>query len=212
MWSIVVAAGTGSRFGGSRPKQYEALAGRRVVDWSLETARSVSDGVVLVVAEAYADEPEPGADVVVPGGAERSDSVRAGLTAVPADAGVIVVHDAARPLASHALFSEVVTTVRAGADGAVPGIRPVDTIKRVDPAGHVQETLDRSELRAVQTPQAFRASILRDAHAAGGRATDDAALVEAVGGTVVVVLGEMQNIKITHHADLAYAEQLLADR
>jgi 2-C-methyl-D-erythritol 4-phosphate cytidylyltransferase len=211
VWSIIVAAGSGSRFGRTLPKQYEVLAGRRVLDWSIDAARSVSNGIVLVVAEAYADQPEPSVDVVVVGGPERSDSVRAGLTAVP-ETDVIVVHDAARPLASFALFGEVVMTVREGMDGAVPGIRPVDTIKRVDSSGSVSETLDRNELRAVQTPQAFRAGILRDAHAAGQRATDDAALVEAIGGKVKVVLGDLQNIKITHEADLAYAEQLLTDR
>jgi 2-C-methyl-D-erythritol 4-phosphate cytidylyltransferase len=167
---------------------------------------------VLVVAEAYAEQPEPSIDVVVVGGPERSDSVRAGLAAVPDAAEIIVVHDAARPLATFALFGEVVMTVREGADGAVPGIRPVDTIKQVDESGVVAATLDRGELRAVQTPQAFRADILRRAHQSGERATDDAALVEALGGKVVVILGDLQNIKITHEADLAYAAQLLSDR
>jgi 2-C-methyl-D-erythritol 4-phosphate cytidylyltransferase len=208
-----VAAGSGSRFGRTLPKQYETLAGRRVVDWSIEAARSVSNGVVLVVAEAYADQPEPTVDIVVVGGPERSDSVRAGLAVVPDGTDVIVVHDAARPLASYALFGEVVMTVREGADGAIPGVRPVDTIKQVESStGRVLRTLDRQELRAVQTPQAFRAEILRRAHESGHRATDDAALVEAVGGVVTVVLGDLQNIKITHEADLAYAEQLLADK
>jgi 2-C-methyl-D-erythritol 4-phosphate cytidylyltransferase len=174
----------------------------------------VSDGLVLVVAAAYADQQEHGVDVVVAGGPERSDSVRAGLAAVPASADVIVVHDAARPLASFALFGDVVMTVREGSDGAIPGVRPTDTIKRVqgtssDRADLVVESLDRENLRAVQTPQAFKAAMLRRAHESGERATDDAALVEAIGGTVVVVLGDLQNIKITHEADLAYAERLL---
>jgi 2-C-methyl-D-erythritol 4-phosphate cytidylyltransferase len=188
------------------------LGERRVLDWSIDAARSVSNGVVLVVAEAYAEQPEPSVDAVVVGGPERSDSVRAGLSAVPDAAEVIVVHDAARPLATFALFGEVVMTVREGADGAVPGVRPIDTIKQVDEAGVVRASLDRGELRAVQTPQAFLATALRQAHRSGERATDDAALVEAIGGKVVVVLGELQNIKITHEADLAYAAQLLSDR
>ena len=167
---------------------------------------------MLVVADAYAEQPEPSVDAIVVGGPERSDSVRAGLAAVPDSTEIIVVHDAARPLATFALFGEVVMTVREGADGAVPGIRPVDTIKQVDESGVVGATLDRGELRAVQTPQAFRADILRRAHQSGERATDDAALVEALGGKVVVVLGDLQNIKITHEADLAYAAQLLSDR
>ena len=201
MWAVLVAAGSGARFG--RPKQYEPLGGRRVLDWSLDACRAACDGVVLVVAPDRAGDDEK-ADVVVAGGATRSDSVRAGLAAVPPDADVVVVHDAARPFATPALFEGVIAAVRdeAGADGAVPGLPPADTIKRVD-GERVAETLDRAMLVAVQTPQAFRADVLRAAHAAGADATDDAALVEATGGTVVVVLGEPGNRKITHPSDLA---------
>jgi 2-C-methyl-D-erythritol 4-phosphate cytidylyltransferase len=191
------------------------LGGRRVLDWSIDAARSVSDGIVLVVAEPFAAKAEPAVDAVVVGGAERSDSVRAGLAAVPDTAEVIVVHDAARPLAPLALFGNVVATVREGADGAVPGEPPVDTVKYVEGSSGravVVSTLDRAALRAVQTPQAFRASWLRRAHDSGGQATDDAALVEAIGGTVVVVDGDRENIKITHEADLVYAEHLLRGR
>jgi 2-C-methyl-D-erythritol 4-phosphate cytidylyltransferase len=215
VWTVIVAAGTSSRFGHTTPKQYEQLAGRRVVDWSIDAARSVSDGIVLVVAEAYANQAEPAVDAVVVGGAERSDSVRAGLAAVPDTAEVVVVHDAARPLASLALFGNVVATVREGADGAVPGEPPVDTIKRVEVVkgrATVVATLDRDSLRAVQTPQAFRAALLRRAHDGAGQATDDAALVELAGGSVVVVEGDRQNLKITHEADLAYAEHLMRGR
>jgi 2-C-methyl-D-erythritol 4-phosphate cytidylyltransferase len=215
VWTVIVAAGSSSRFGTGAAKQYEPLAGRRVVDWSIDAARSVSDGLVLVVAEAYSDLPEPAVDAVVLGGPERSDSVRAGLAVVPDSAEVIVVHDAARPLATSALFVAVVGTVGEGVDGAIPGEPPLDTIKHVgDDHGRtvVVSTLDRANLRAVQTPQAFRASALRRAHAGGGQATDDAALVESVGGTVVVVDGDRANIKITHPADLAYAEHLLRGR
>ena len=128
-----------------------------------------------------------GADVVVPGGATRADSVRCGLDAVPDDAAVIVVHDAARPLASPALFAAVIAAVTdGGADGAVPGVPPSDTIKTVDESGRVTGTLDRDRLVAVQTPQAFRAAVLRRAHdgAPVAGATDDAMLVESMGGTV----------------------------
>jgi 2-C-methyl-D-erythritol 4-phosphate cytidylyltransferase len=168
--------------------------------------------VVLVVADTYAEQPEPSVDAIVVGGPERSDSVRAGLSAVPDAAEIIVVHDAARPLATFALFGEVVMTVREGADGAIPGVRPVDTIKQVDETGVVRATLERAELRAVQTPQAFRATALRQAHQSAERATDDATLVEAIGGKIVVVLGDLQNVKITHEADLTYAAHLLSDR
>jgi 2-C-methyl-D-erythritol 4-phosphate cytidylyltransferase len=199
VWAVVVAAGSGERYGAA--KQYAQLDGRRVLDWSLAAARGAADGVVLVVSARHAGDPEPAADVVVAGGSSRSESVRAGLDAVPDDAEIIVVHDAARPAASAALFAAVVAAVRAGADGAIPGVAVVDTIKRVQD-DVVVETLDRAALVAVQTPQAFRASVLRSAHADGGDATDDGALVEAAGGRVVVVPGEPQNVKLTTPADL----------
>jgi 2-C-methyl-D-erythritol 4-phosphate cytidylyltransferase len=171
-----------------------------VLDWSLAAARSVADGVVLVVAPERAGDPEAAADVVVAGGGTRSASVRAGLAAVPEGTAVVVVHDAARPGASPGLFAAVVAAVREGADAAVPGVPVVDTIKRV--VDGVVETLDRSQLVAVQTPQAFRAAALRAAHAGGGEATDDGALVEAAGGRVVIVPGEPDNVKVTTPADL----------
>jgi 2-C-methyl-D-erythritol 4-phosphate cytidylyltransferase len=196
-----VAAGTGSRFG-SR-KQYELLGERRVLDWSVAAAGAVADGIVLVVPPDRADDPEDGVDAVVAGGATRSASVRAGLAAVPAEADVIVVHDAARPLASASLFAAVVAALDdTGADGAVPGVAVVDTIKQVRGA-RVVATLERAELVGVQTPQAFQAAVLRRAHGACGEATDDAALVEAAGGHVVVVPGEPANVKVTTAADLA---------
>ncbi|HEX5266886.1 MAG TPA: 2-C-methyl-D-erythritol 4-phosphate cytidylyltransferase, partial [Acidimicrobiales bacterium] len=153
--------------------------------------------------------PAPGADVTVPGGATRSDSVRAGLSAVPEDVAVVVVHDAARPLASPALFRAVVEAVAAGADAAVPGVRVPDTVKRVGGDGVVEETLDRDPLVLVQTPQAFAGAALRRAHRSGTHATDDAALVEADGGRVVVVPGEPDNLKITRADDLVRAAALI---
>ena len=203
VWAIVVAAGRGSRYG--RPKQYERLGSGRVLDAALSSARGVSQGVVLVVAADRAGDAEPGADVVVVGGDTRSVSVRRGLAAVPAEAEVIVIHDAARPYAEPSLFRAVVAAVRAGADGAVPGLPVVDTVKQVAPDGTVVATLDRTGLVAVQTPQAFRAATLRAAHAAGGEATDDAALVERAGGRVVVVPGHADNRKITVPRDLGPA-------
>jgi 2-C-methyl-D-erythritol 4-phosphate cytidylyltransferase len=203
VWVIVVAAGSGARFGAR--KQYEALGDRRVLDWSLDVARAVADGVVLVVPAEEVDRPEQ-ADRVVAGGSTRSASVRAGLEAVPSDAAVVVVHDAARPRAGAELFEAVIDAVRAGADGAVPGIAVVDTVKRVRDR-IVVETLERGELVAVQTPQAFRAEALRAAHAAGGDASDDGALVEAGGGRVVVVPGQPDNLKLTGPADLERLRQ-----
>jgi 2-C-methyl-D-erythritol 4-phosphate cytidylyltransferase len=204
-WAVVVAGGRGERFGG--PKQLATIGGRRVLDWSLDAARAACDGVVLVVAPDH-DAPEE-ADVVVTGGESRSESVRNGLAAVPDDATVVVVHDAARPAAGVDLFEAVIAAVRAGAAGAVPGVPVADTVKRVDAGGVVVETPDRASLVAVQTPQAFDAVALRAAHAAGGDATDDAALVEAAGGRVVVVPGSPTNRKVTEPADLAFLEGVL---
>ncbi|MCU1392598.1 MAG: ispD [Ilumatobacteraceae bacterium] len=203
VWTIVVAGGSSQRFG--RPKQYEAIGGTRVLDVSLAVARSASDGVVLVV---------PANDVVaeggVAGGATRSESVRNGLAAVPADATIICVHDAARPFATVELYRSVIDAVAAGADCAIPGIVVTDTIKVVDTDGAVVSTPDRSALRAVQTPQAFRADALRAAHAGGAEGTDDAALVEASGGRVIVVAGSDDNRKITYPADLDWARARFA--
>lgn len=204
-WTIVVAAGRGARFGGLKP--YAALCGRRVLDWSLAAARSASEGVVLVVVAERSGQPEPQADRTVAGGVTRSGSVRAGLAAVPPSCATVLVHDAARPLATAELFQRVVAAVDEGADGAVPSVPVIDTIRRVDGA-----VLDRHGLVAVQTPQAFRADRLRAAHAPGGEATDDAALVEAAGGRVVLVPGDPTNLKITGPSDLVAAAALLEAR
>jgi len=213
VWAIVVAGGSGSRFGDTVPKQFLELAGLRLIDWALAAADAACDGVVAVLPAAHLDATlAPGVKPVA-GGPTRSASVRAGLAAVPDDAGVIVVHDAARPLADPFLFARVIAAVRAGADGAVPGVPVADTIKRVDPsAGLVLETLDRPALRTIQTPQAFAAAVLRRAHADGAEATDDAALVEAAGGRVVVVEGDPANLKISGPDDLVRAEDLLIRR
>jgi 2-C-methyl-D-erythritol 4-phosphate cytidylyltransferase len=211
-WAIVVAGGNGTRFGAR--KQYATLAGRRLVDWSLEAARRACAGVVLVLpaddlppATLGAPSPWP-ADAVVAGGVKRSDSVRAGLAAVPAGVEIIAVHDAARPLAGPELWLATIAAVRRGADAAIPTIPVTDTVKSVAQDGSLV-TLDRSALWAVQTPQAFAATALRQAHAGGGDATDDAALVETLGGRVVRVAGHPRNLKVTHPDDLLVAAALL---
>lgn len=206
-WAVVVAGGAGTRFGG--PKQFATLAGRPLVEWSLEKARENCAGVVLVLPEGTPG--DWGVDTVVAGGATRSESVRAGLAAVPDVADVIVVHDAARPLAGEALWKAVIDAVDRGADGAIPACPVTDTIKKKTPEGAVV-TVDRSDLFAVQTPQAFRADALKEAHAGGADATDDAALVEAAGGRVVLVDGDPHNIKVTASADLLVAEALIKER
>ena len=205
VWAVVVAAGWGERFGG--PKQFADLGGTRLVDHAVATASSACDAVVVVVPDASEWRGAPVA-AVTDGGATRAESVRAGLAAVPLSAEIVVVHDAARPLADADMFAAVIAAVRAGADGAVPGIAVADTLKRVSDV-RVTATVDRMGLVAVQTPQAFRASALRAGHAGGGDATDDAALVEAVGGTVVVVPGDPRNLKVTGPADLMIAAALL---
>ena len=207
-WAIVVAAGRGARYGG--PKQYDVIGGRTVLARSVALARAACDGVVVVVPAEDAGNPVDGADRIVAGGASRAASVRAGLAALPDDAEVVVVHNAARPLAGPELWAAAIAAVVSGADAALCAVAVTDTVKRVH-GEDVVATVDRTELVAVQTPQAFRAAALRAAHAAGLDATDDGALVEAAGGRVVVVPGSVTNLKITHPHDLAVAEALLGD-
>ena len=215
VWTIVVAAGSGTRFGGE--KQFALIGGERVIDRSVAVAKTASDGVVVVVAPAQlqAVESSIAVDAVVEGGATRSASVRAGLSAVPAAADIIVVHDAARPLASVELYEAVIAAVANGADAAIPGVEVVDTIKRVSrmptaaTSSLIKETVDRSELLAVQTPQAFNAGSLRRAHAADAEASDDAGLIEAAGGVVVAVKGARANQKITLPEDLVAMEAVM---
>jgi 2-C-methyl-D-erythritol 4-phosphate cytidylyltransferase len=206
VWTVVVAGGSGTRFG--LAKQYERIGGQRMIDRSAGVAAEAGAGVVVVVpaADVERERDAMSTATVVAGGSTRSESVRAGLAAVPVDATIVCVHDAARPFASLALFEAVAAAVRAGADGAIPGLPVTDTIKVVDVERAVVATPDRASLVAVQTPQAFRADVLRRAHASGGEGTDDAALVEALGGRVVVVDGEADNRKITHPEDLAWAD------
>jgi 2-C-methyl-D-erythritol 4-phosphate cytidylyltransferase len=204
-WAIVVAAGDGARFGAA--KQFAQLGGVTVVERAVDVARDACDGVVVVLPND-SNWTAPDDVHLAVGGATRSDSVRAGLAAVPADVDVVIVHDAARPLASRRLFELVVHAVADGADGAVPALPISDTVKRVH-GDRVLETLVRDGLVAVQTPQAFRAAALRAAHRVGAVDTDDAALVEANGGVVVVVEGERRNLKLTESGDLEVAQALL---
>jgi 2-C-methyl-D-erythritol 4-phosphate cytidylyltransferase len=203
VWTIIVAGGGGQRYGGA--KQFETLGAGRVVDLAAAAAGRSSDGVVVVVPLAKAL-----AEGAIAGGTTRAESVRKGLAAVPPQATIICVHDAARPLASAALFDAVVAAVASGADGAVPAVAVTDTVKVVDADGVVLDTPDRAALVAVQTPQAFRADVLRRAHTSGADGTDDASLVERVGGRVVTVPGEPWNRKITAPDDLEWARQWLA--
>ena len=204
--AIVVAAGQGERFGA--PKQFLVVGSQRLGDRAVAVAGAACDEVVLVLPGGRVWDGAAVA-VAVSGGRTRSESVRAGLAAIASDAEIAVVHDAARPLATPELFELVIDAVRAGADAAVPALPVTDTLKRVD-GDRVVGTVDRDGLVAVQTPQAFRVAALRAAHTGAADATDDAALVEAVGGTVVVVGGDPRNLKVTNVADVAVVEALLA--
>jgi len=221
-WAIVVAGGDGARLGADRPKAFVGLGGRPLLAHSIDLFEDhpAVDRIVLVVpaeweepATLLADELAAGkVAAAVPGGATRALSVAAGLAEVGADVEAILVHDAARPFASAELVDRVLAALDAH-DGAIPALPVTDTVKRVH-KGVVAETLERGELRAVQTPQAFRAAALRQAYAASADAvrdaTDCASLVEAAGFAVAAVAGEPENVKITAPDDLARAEARLA--
>jgi 2-C-methyl-D-erythritol 4-phosphate cytidylyltransferase len=206
---IVPAAGSGDRLGASGPKAFAVCGGRSLLDWSLEVLEAVCDRVVVAVPAGF-----EGTDRVL-GGSSRSESVRLALAAAP-EASVAVVHDAARPLISRELVERCVEALSDGWDGVVAAAPVADTIKEADPSGRVVRTLDRSALWAIQTPQVFRAEVLRralDVDAATlAAATDDATLVEAAGGAVRVVEAPAENIKVTRPVDLALAEALLRAR
>ncbi len=221
--AIVLAAGAGRRLGSDDPKAFVTIGDRPVLAVAVAAAAAspaVSSIVVAVPAgmegrAAACLEDVPIVTSVVVGGATRQASVRAALEAVPDDAAAIAVHDAARPFASPDLFTEVIDAVLEGADGAIPVLAVADTVKRVH-EGIVVATLDRDELALAQTPQAFRAERLREAHvraaAAGLDVTDDATLLELAGGIVRVVQGDVRNFKITTLMDLARADAWMGER
>jgi 2-C-methyl-D-erythritol 4-phosphate cytidylyltransferase len=212
VWAILVAAGRGERLGLDRPKAFANLRDEPLLAESLRRLEASPwvDGIVLVAPPGW-EEPaillaeEEGCGKVhacVTGGETRSDSVRAGLAEVPADALAVLVHDAARPLVSDEVVERVLAPLSEGWDGVVPGLPVGDTLKRVGEDGGVVETVSRDGLWAVQTPQAFAAEALRRAQAGGADATDCAGLVEASGGRVKVVEGDPRLLKVTSEADL----------
>jgi len=212
---LVVAAGLGVRLGTGTPKALRLLAGQPLLSHALarvSAAPSVGSVVIaappgeVVAVRAFAG---PGA-VVVAGGDTRQASVAAALAAVPDGYEIVLVHDAARALAPTALVEAVAAAVRGGADAVIPVLPVIDTIKEVA-AGTVVGTVDRSVLRAVQTPQGFRRAVLAAAHAAAAdEHTDDAGLVEKLGVAVGTVPGHEAAFKITRPVDLVFAEALLA--
>ena len=209
--ALLVAAGSGERLGASRPKAFVALAGRPMLEWSVEALRAA--GLDEIVVALPAGSVAPSGCVGVRGGETRSASVRAALTA--AGEGEVVVHDAARPLAEPELFVAALAALE-GADAAVAAAQVTDTVKEAGPDRRVVSTLDRSRLWAIQTPQAFRREALEGALDVSddvlAQATDDAWLVERAGGSVVVVPAPPGNFKITTPHDLQVAELLLSSR
>ena len=212
VWALLVAAGAGERLGEERPKAFVGLGELPVLAEPLRRLDE-SDWVDAIVVVVPADWEEPGillaeelsatkVVAAVPGGATRAESVRAGLAEVPDDALVVLVHDAARPLITDAVIERVLAPLSEGFDGAVPGLRVADTLKRVDD-GVVSETVSRDGLVTVQTPQAFLLPMLRRAYAGDlAGATDCSSLVEALGGRVKVVEGDPRLLKVTTRADL----------
>lgn len=218
--AIVVAAGSGERLGLPTPKAFVAIGGRPMLARAVAAALAhPAVGLVVVAAPpghedlAHAIVEPLGPHAVVTGGATRQASVRAALAAVPGEATAVVCHDAARPLATPALFGLVLEALE-GWEGVVPVVPVPDTVKRVR-GEVVVETVPREDLALAQTPQAFVAAALRDAHEravrAGVTATDDAGLLEWAGYRVRSVPGEARNLKITTPEDLGLAEALVAE-
>jgi len=209
--ALIVAAGRGERLGSEEPKAFVALRGRPMLEWSVEVLAAVCDQVVVALPPGVH---APAGTIGVVGGAERSLSVKAALAASSGDP--VLVHDAARPLLTAELAQACLDALDArDLDAAIAAARVTDTIKEAGADHVVARTLDRSRLWAIQTPQAFRRAALERAlgqpDEVVAAATDDAALVEALGGRVGIVEAPRENLKITTPLDLALAERLLAD-
>ena len=206
---IVPAGGSGEPLGGHPPKAFAVFSGRPPIEWSLEALGAVCDRVIVAAPAGYDEGPDR-----VRGGDSRSASVRNALAAAP-EATVAVVHDAARPLVTPDLVERCLAALKPGIDGAIAAVPMTDTVKEAALDGRVVRTLDRSALWAIQTPQVFKADVLRAAlerdAAALAAATDDAALVEDAGGVITVVESFPENIKVTRASDLRIVEALLAD-
>ena len=215
--ALIAAAGSGRRLGAGGPKALVPLAGRPMLEWSLEAARSAASIEAIVVAAPPGHEEELAAEgiTVLAGGETRSQSVAAALEEVETE--LVAVHDAARPLVTAELFDAVLAALVEDDDAAAAvAAAPVsDTIKQVARGAEVDSTLDRSALWAAQTPQAFRVKALREAHASTAllaQATDDAMLVERLGRKVVLYEAPAENLKVTTPLDLRIAELLLSER
>lgn len=214
--ALIVAAGVGERLGATRPKALVELGGQPMVQWSIDALRRVQEIERIVLALPPGVEPPPGV-IGVEGGAVRSSSVQRALAAA-GEGETVLVHDAARPLLTAGLARAVIAALRrdGGAAAAIAAAAVTDTIKRVDDAGAVVQTLERRSLWAVQTPQVFRRAALEHALDVPAEvlaeATDDAWLIERAGGKVIVVGVEAENLKVTTPLDLEIAERLLQRR
>ena len=220
VWAVLAAAGRGERLGSDRPKAFARLGGRPLLAESLERLED-SGWIDAIVIAAPPDWEEPSILVAeeiaatkvssaVTGGASRSESVRLALEEVPAEAAVVLVHDAARPLLPEEVIERVLAPLSEGWDGVVPAVQLADTVKRVE-GDRVVETLSREDLVAVQTPQAFLADALRRAVSGDvSSATDCASLVESQGGRIKVVEGDPRLLKVTDAEDLALVESWLS--
>lgn len=217
---MIPAAGRGERLGGLVPKALHELGGVTLLEHSIRAMAADSDIRNIVVAapidrvadvQQIVDSVDVAADLsVVAGGATRSESVTAAVAHLPSDTTIVLVHDAARPLVPLEVVEEVIAACEAGAMAVVPAVPVNDTIKRVDRAGQVVQTVDRSELRAAQTPQGFdRSTLIAALQNQDPTATDDAGLVERSGVPVLVVPGHFESLKITRPFDLVIAAALL---
>ncbi len=221
--ALIVAAGRGERLGSGRPKALVSVFGRPLVAWSVDALLRVPgvSGIVVALPPDALDA-APAGTLAVPGGSVRSESVRLSLAAAGDGGGAgdpVIVHDAARPLATPELFTRALAELASsGADGVVAALPVSDTIKEVGADGRsVTRTLERARLWAVQTPQVFRRAALSRALAGASpetlaEATDDAWLIERAGGAIRVVAGEAENFKVTVPEDLRRAERVLAER
>jgi 2-C-methyl-D-erythritol 4-phosphate cytidylyltransferase/2-C-methyl-D-erythritol 2,4-cyclodiphosphate synthase len=211
--AIIAAAGSGERFGASIPKALIQLGDRTLLEHSISALSSVAGQIVVTAPAGYEDQIRTlvGSEItVVTGGATRSESVRLGLAAIT-DADFVLVHDAARALASPVLAARVVASLKDGEVAVIPALPEVDTVKVIDADGYVTSTPDRASLRRVQTPQGFTFAVLKSAHQNSADATDDAVLVADAGHKVRVIDGEERALKITTPSDLATALQFMGD-
>jgi len=210
--AIIAAAGSGERFGATLPKALITLGNRTLIEHAVAALAPIASEIVICAPAGYEKQIQElvGAEIkVVVGGATRSDSVRAGIAALSDTHKYVLVHDAARALATTDLAHRVLTALVQGESAVIPGLELIDTVKSIDAGGHVTATPDRASLRRVQTPQGFDLEVLKKAHASGAQATDDGALVEALGYKVLIINGEERALKITTPSDLATALSML---